>query len=284
MKINVSLQNTEFKDRKIFILDIIDDITCWKITKRYSQILELHENFKNIYSLSIEFPKKKFFGSMNKETVIKRASEFNKYFDSILQIDKIKKSSYLSLFIRTDIYLEHFGELRDAYDIKSIVSSINKLKNTIKYSEESNSKLLHELNEYIKRCDKIKNDLSHFYDRLDIIDRNSLTIVNTKTVANIDRKNALEQIDNINNSINEIFDFIDEMINKKNYPTDMHKLDNSISNISIMIKSIDNMILDINDTRITDAINSNKYRTLIEKLSIFKLSIDEFNQCAKGII
>mgnify|MGYP000291153573 FL=1 len=180
MQINVSLQNNEFKDRKVFILDIINDITSWKISKRYSQILELHENFKNIYSLSIEFPKKKMFGSMNRDIIIKRASEFNKYFESILQIDKIKKSSHLSLFIRTDIYLEHFGELRDAYDIKSIITSINKLKNHIKYTEESNSKLLYELNEYTKRCNIIKNDLSHFYDKLEIIDRNSTTIVNTK--------------------------------------------------------------------------------------------------------
>ena len=32
-----------------------------------------------------------------------------------------------------------------------------------------------------------------------------------------------------------------------------------ISNNDAIVKSIDNMILDINDTRITDAINSNKY-------------------------
>jgi hypothetical protein len=74
------------------------------------------------------------------------------------------------------------------------------------------------------------------------------------------------------------------MIYKNKYPDNMHTLTNSISKITIFLKSIDNMILDMNDTRITDAINSNKYKTLLEKLSIFKISIDEFNECAKGII
>lgn len=73
---------------------------AWRFKRRYSQLRDIHKQFKSLDSRVPEFPPKKLFGSKNPKFLLQRKSDIENYLIEVSKLSKLMDSSFAKDFFR----------------------------------------------------------------------------------------------------------------------------------------------------------------------------------------
>ncbi len=127
MKFKISLlKNT---NKRNYLIEITDEVTVWCIEKRYQEIYDLKEELSKKYLFKFtSFPKKKLRDSYTEKTLKDRIEGFTTFFGLISQNTFMLTSSIFKNFIRSNIYLETYENIREADQLRDSFSKSKELE------------------------------------------------------------------------------------------------------------------------------------------------------------
>ena len=103
MSFSIKIKDFEYVGEHIeFTIEVTDKITgeCWKFSRRYSVLREVHKQFKALDSKVPEFPPKKLFGSKNPKFLEQRRNDLEGYFSQIVKIPKLLENPFTKEFLK----------------------------------------------------------------------------------------------------------------------------------------------------------------------------------------
>ncbi len=113
MKFNVTLLNNN--EKRYYLIEITDEVTVWSVEKRFQELYLLKEALSNRFNYKFNrFPKRLLFNSYRSDILQKRLQSISHFLATIGELDFMVNSDLFQNFIRSNIYLETYENIRQA--------------------------------------------------------------------------------------------------------------------------------------------------------------------------
>lgn len=174
-------------NKKCYLVEITDEGSVWSVLKRYRQFYELKKHLNNKYDIHLpEFPKRRLYDSYKESTLVHRVSLLQKFLDYLSSNTTIIKEDPLTKrFIRSDIYLESYEELKLADNLRNSFSASTELEGKISLLLEEGEFLKQELDSLVEKHQILTKNI------IEMKERNSAQIDSLK--GSIDTKKKCQQ-------------------------------------------------------------------------------------------
>lgn len=108
------------KSKRMFLIEIRDEVTVWSVEKRFSEIYNLKESITELFKYRFnKYPKKRFVHHYRDDVLQNRLDGINTFFLTIGQRKDMYDSQVFQNFIRSNIYLETYENLRQADELRN---------------------------------------------------------------------------------------------------------------------------------------------------------------------
>lgn len=165
MEFNVSLLPHNSSNKRHYLIEITDEVTVWSVEKRYQEIYDLkkHLSEKNNFKFT-SFPSKCLVNSYRADILSYRLTGFKTFFGIISQHTHMLQSEAIKNFIRTNIYLETFENIRQADQLrdsfiksKDLEIKVASLLEDCDFLDQEITSLTHKNNILVRNIKEIKN-------------------------------------------------------------------------------------------------------------------------------
>ena len=116
---NFKISLLKNNNKRNYLIEITDEVTVWCIEKRFQEIFILKEDLAKKFSYKFtSFPKKQITNSYSDETLKNRLDGFSIFFGIISQHQFMTNSEIFRNFVRSNIYLETYENIRQADQLR----------------------------------------------------------------------------------------------------------------------------------------------------------------------
>ncbi len=170
MQFNVTLLNNN--EKRYYLIEITDEVTVWCVEKRFKELYLLKEALSKKFNYKFtSFPKKRLTYSYRSDILNQRLTGFNLFFGTIANLNYMLGSDIFQNFIRSNVYLETYENIRQADQIRdSFVKS---------------KELQHKVASILSDCQFLDDEIKALQGKNEILIRN-LQDIQTKNGENLD--------------------------------------------------------------------------------------------------
>ena len=261
MEFNISLlsennNKNNNKNKRCYLIEITDEVTVWSIEKRYKEIYELKEALTKHFSYNFSsFPSKHLIYSYSQTVLNHRLEGFIIFFATIATNSCMLTSEIFKNFIRTNIYLETFENIRQA----------DKLRDSFLKSKD----LEIQVTNLLEDCNFLEQEITNLQNKNNIIVRN-IKEIKSKNSENLQlfeqaKTLKLQSSREKNKSIHHCNELADLYLQLKRHIVLVKILKSNskdrLNNMQTIILELESELTTINElvTKISDPVLKDKY-------------------------
>lgn len=153
IRVSLYQRNVDTGNPKVFLIHLGIHKTTWTILKRYSDMYALYKELEPIIHERVffpQFPKRHLFGSHTEAKLNARKIKLTVWLNTIILDERLRTSEPFQTFIRTDLYLDSYQELKQVEKAHTHMRTVRDLQRRIVEKHSTGDVVIEKLTEMLE--------------------------------------------------------------------------------------------------------------------------------------